>query len=246
MRVLCALATALVLAPLKENAACGLALFLASVLLLIAKPKLRPLLARLGAVNIFILFLVLVVPFTVPGTPCTLLPAASREGISLALLTALKANALVACFMALLSSMDPATAGYAMERLHFPAKLVFLLLFTLRFIHTIAGEWTTLVTAAKLRGFTPKSTAHGYRTLGCLLGVLLMRSHARAKRVHEAMLLRGFDGHFRSVTAFRAGWRDLLLAGIVLCGLTAILWCEFANTTTISSLLLAMRSLFIL
>jgi cobalt/nickel transport system permease protein len=68
----------------------------------------------------------------------------------------------------------------------------------------------------------PKSTRHGYRTLGALLGLLILRSCQRAQRVHEAMLLRGFAGTFRSVVKFRTGWRDAVLAGFVLAGIALV------------------------
>jgi cobalt/nickel transport system permease protein len=48
-------------------------------------------------------------------------------------------------------------------------------------------------------------------------GALLVRSHERAERVGQAMRCRGFDGRFRSLTAFRTRPADvtffLLTAG---------------------------------
>ena len=77
----------------------------------------------------------------------------------MALLVAIKANAFALSFIALMASMSPPTAAYAMESLHFPSRLVFIFIFSLRFIHVIAQEWTTLTQAARLRGFRPKPIA---------------------------------------------------------------------------------------
>ena len=58
----------------------------------------------------------------------------------------------------------------------------------------------------------------GIRTLASLLGLLLVRSYERSLRVREAMLLRGFTGHFRSVSSFRARVCDYFFAlGLLLC-----------------------------
>ena len=104
------------------------------------------------------------------------------------------------------------TIGYALERLRFPSKLVFLFLFTYRYLHVIADEWHKLHGAARLRGFAPKTNMHTYRTFGNMLGMVFVHSFDRSVRVYEAMILRGFSGRFQSVTAFRATSRDAVFA----------------------------------
>ena len=85
-------------------------------------------------------------------------------------------------------------------------------------MHVIAQQWQSLSVAARLRGFRPKSDMHTYRTLASLLGLLLVRCYERSLRVREAMLLRGFSGHFRSVSSFRACTGDYIFAlGLLLC-----------------------------
>ena len=56
----------------------------------------------------------------------------------------------------------------ALDRLGAPPRLVFLFLFTYRYLHVLTGEWQRLLTAAKLRGFIPRTNMHTYRTLGFL------------------------------------------------------------------------------
>lgn len=173
------------------------------------RPPVGTLVRRLCAVNMFIVFLALTVPLTMPGEPVwSLGPVhASREGLELVLLVALKANAIFLVFVALVASMDFPTMGHALERLGAPSKLTFLFLFTYRYVHVIAEEWQRLHTAARLRGFVPHTNLHTYRTVGHLLGMVLVNSFDRAGRVYQAMLLRGFCERFTSVRQFT--WKRL-------------------------------------
>lgn len=231
LRLLLAAALAVALAPLHQLASAALGLGLGVCLLPLARPPLRPLLRRLAAVNAFILFLWLTTPWTTPGTSVWQwgFLNVTAEGIRLSLLVTLKSNAVVCAFLALIATMPPSEFGHALERLRCPCKLVFLFLFTGRYVHLLAEEWRTLMTAARLRGFRPRSDMHTYRTFASLLGLLLVRSHERARRTREAMLLRGFDGRFHSVARFSVGPLDIAFSlGLLLC-LAGILWTEYAG-----------------
>lgn len=232
LRLLLAAALAVALAPLHQPTSAALGLIPGIGLLLLARPPLRPLLHRLAAVNAFVLFLWLTTPWTTPGTTVWQwgFLNVTAEGLRLCLLVTLKSNAVVCAFLALIATMSPSELGYALERLRCPRKLVFLFLFTGRYVHLLADEWRTLMTAARLRGFRPRSTLHAYRTFASLLGLLLVRSHERARRTREAMLLRGFAGRFRSVARFSVGPLDIVFSlGLLLC-LAGILWTEYAGT----------------
>lgn len=208
------------LARRPETALAGL--FCAALLLGLSRPPLPPLMRRAAAVNMFLLFLWAVVPFTMPGETLTAIGpfTVSREGVALVWLVTLKANAIFFAFLALVATMDPATIGQALDRLGAPSRLVFLFLFTYRYLHVLAGEWQRLLTAAKLRGFIPRTNMHTYRTLGFLFGMVLVRAFDRSERVYQAMLLRGFTGRFRTVRRFAARLRDAAAAACFL-GLTA-------------------------
>ena len=56
-----------------------------------------------------------------------------------------------------------------------------------------------------------------------MLGMVFVGSFDRAVRVYEAMLLRGFSGHFQSVAVFRARPRDVAFALTALLCLAAVL-----------------------
>ena len=174
----------------------------------------RPVLRRLAVVNVFIAFLWLTVPLTSGGDVIAAWGPleVSRAGVLLTLLVTIKSNAIVMTFLALVATMDSPTIGYALERLRFPSKLVFLFLFTYRYLHVIADEWHKLHGAARLRGCAPKTNMHTYRTFGNMLGMVFVHSFDRSVRVYEAMILRGFSGRFQSVAAFRATSRDAVFA----------------------------------
>lgn len=201
-------------ALVREPAAAAGALGLAATVLAISRPPVGLLAKRLAMVNVFVIFLWLTVPATMPGEPAlTVGPLSfSREGLELVLLVSLKSNAILLAFLALAASMVSPVMGHALGRLGVPPKLVFLFLFTYRYLHVIAAEWQRLVTAARLRGFAPRTDMHTYRTIGHLLAMVLVNSFDRSGRVYQAMVLRGFEGRFVSVTRFQARPGDLLFA----------------------------------
>jgi len=162
---------------------------------------------RLLTVNGFVAFLWLFLPFSTPGeTVVRLGPlCATDQGLRLALLITLKTNAIMLAFLALVATSDAASLGQAMHRLRVPAKLVFLFLFTYRFIHVIAAEQQRLQTAARLRGFKPRTNMHTYRTLASLMAMVLVGAMRRAEMTRRAMLLRGFKGSFATLREFRLG-----------------------------------------
>ncbi|NLZ17345.1 MAG: energy-coupling factor transporter transmembrane protein EcfT [Desulfobulbaceae bacterium] len=185
-------------------------LIAACLLLICSRPPLRPLLRRLAAVNIFVLFLWLTVPCTMPGPAAFHLGSlsCSLAGLHLVWLITLKANAISLLFIACVATMPVAYFGHALHALRLPGKFVFLLLFTYRAIFLLADEWQRLNTALRLHNFVATSSLHSYRTLGTLVGLTLLRSIDRAGRIHQAMLLRGFSGHFTSLAEFRFTRRD--------------------------------------
>jgi cobalt/nickel transport system permease protein len=207
---------------LREPAAAAAALALSCAALALSKPPLAVLARRVAVVNTFVLFLWATVPATMPGeTVLAVGPISfSREGLALAGLVTLKSNAILLAFLALVTTMDSPTMGHALDRLGVPPKLAFLFLFTYRYLHVIAEEWQRLVTAARLRGFVPRTGMRSYRTIAHLLAMVLVNSFDRSGRVYQAMILRGFEGRFVSVARFRAGRGDALFALLWLAATT--------------------------
>ncbi|MDI6795581.1 MAG: cobalt ECF transporter T component CbiQ [Desulfatibacillaceae bacterium] len=172
---------------------------------------------RLVPVNIFMLFLWLVLPFTHFGEPAFKIMglAASKQGIELAALVTIKANTIVLFMVALVSTMSVAALGHAAHRLYFPEKLVHLLLLTYRYVFVLESEYRQLVRAAKMRSFAPASNLHTYKTYSYLAGMLLVRAHSRARRVHQAMVCRGFSGVYHCLDSFAFRKADWVWVGIL-------------------------------
>lgn len=218
VRLAAALLSSICIALLQHLESAGMALAAGILLLLSGHPAMPFWAKRLGAMNLFLLFLWLTVPFSVKGNILAQwhFLQVTDEGILLALLVTLKSNAIACFFLALVTSMETPVAGHAMEKLHVPVKIVFLFFCTWRFMHVLAAEWERLHNAAILRGFRMRTDMHTYRTAGNMLGMLFIRSEERASRVYEAMLLRGFTGHFQTVTVFRTSWRDYLFLVLII------------------------------
>jgi cobalt/nickel transport system permease protein len=148
---------------------------------------------------------------------------ATIEGVALAGIVTLKANAIVLAILALIGTMPVAVLGHGLQRLHVPAKICHLLLFTYRYIFIIEQEYGKLITAMKIRGFVPGTDMHTYRSYANLLGMLLVRSLDRADRIYQAMLCRGFQGNFVSLATFSSRPRDYLFGLIMLLVLSGLL-----------------------
>ncbi len=226
-----ALLAAVCLSFLRSAEAACFALALGAGLLALGQPPLGHVLRRILGVNIFIFFLWLTVPFYAGGEALARWGEIeiSRAGVVLAALVTLKANAMLFFFVALVASMTSPTMGHALAHMRVPSKLVFLLVFTYRYIHVVVDEWSRLHLAARLRGFRPCTDWHSYRTIGNMLGMILVGSLERASRVYEAMLLRGFSGQFQSVATFHARPRDVVFALLALLGMALIIWIDICS-----------------
>lgn len=179
-------------------------------------------LRRLLVINSFNLLLWLLLPLTYGGGAVIRLVGLdlSRAGLLLAALITVKANAVVLIFISLLATSSVASLGHGLQRLRLSPRLCLLLLFSYRHLFLIHEEFQRLHRTAELRCFRPRTNIHTYRTYGHLLGMVIVRSWNRAARVQQAMLLRGFDGVFRSLDDAAMRRSDaLLLAALIIAGL---------------------------
>jgi cobalt/nickel transport system permease protein len=76
--------------------------------------------------------------------------------------------------------------------------------------------------AMRVRGFRPGSNRHTWRSLGYLVGMLLVRSLERAERVRAAMLCRGYTGQFPALTSGPLLPRDWMFFGMALAGIALL------------------------
>lgn len=170
----------------------------------LARIPLKEMLKRLVVINGFNVVLFVLLPITFEGTPffCIGSVDCSAHGVSLAAQITLKSNAILMAFITLVSTMTIATLGNALNRIHIPDKIVYLMLLAYRYVFVLEQEYLRLATAMKVRGFEPKTNMHTYQTYAYLFGMLLVRAAARADRVYQSMCCRGFKGKFYCIHEF--------------------------------------------
>ncbi|MGB5984912.1 MAG: cobalt ECF transporter T component CbiQ [Desulfobacterales bacterium] len=229
LRVVAAAAFSLVVALAINPWVIALALGAALILAGLARLPWGRLLRRLALAGLFLLFIGLFLPFAQPGDPLFHLGplTASRQGTFLALVMITKALTILLTLTALLATMGIGALGHALHRLGMPAKLVYLLLVTYRYLFVMEQEYQRLRRAAQIRGFTPRTNLHTYRTYAYLIGMLLVRAAARAERVHQAMCCRGFCGRFYSLSDYPARRSNRIFAalmGLLILGLALGQW----------------------
>jgi cobalt/nickel transport system permease protein len=203
------------------------ALVLPAILVLISQVSIKDVFKRIGMVNALIVLLWAILPFTFHGDVLARMGSLAiyRPGVTLAAQITLKSNAILLTFIALMATMPFATLGHALHRLGVPDKIVHLLLMTYRYIFVIEHEYLRLMRAAKIRGFRPGTNVNTYRTFAYIIGMLFVRSAARAERVHQAMLCRGFKGKFYSLQEFQIGsasWAFAIIMTAIIVGLVTL------------------------
>ncbi|PRY26175.1 cobalt/nickel transport system permease protein [Aliiruegeria haliotis] len=218
-RILAALAFAITIVACDSFPVLIGGVLMALLLLVNSRLPARRTLKRMATMDSFILFILVLLPFTVPGEPMFTVMGltASWEGLWQAVEIGLKANAVILALMALVGTMEPVTLGHALHGLKVPETLVHLLMFTVRYIDVLREEYLRLRQAMKARGFRPATSWHSYRSFGYLVGMMLVRSMERSERILGAMKCRGFTGRITLLDRHAYGARDAVFAaGIAL------------------------------
>jgi cobalt/nickel transport system permease protein len=228
-RILAAVLLSIIVVAARHLDTVGLALAIVGPGSLLAGLPARDVAKRLLPLNALMLVLFVLLPLSTPGDAIWQLGpwAFSREGLRLAVTIALKGNAVLLTLVALLGTMDAVTLGHALSHLYVPDKLTHLLLFTVRYLDVLHREYLRLRAAMKLRGFRPRMDRHTYRSLGYLVGMLLVRSLDRAERIVAAMKCRGFRGHFYMLDHFAFARRDAAFCAASAVLFAALVWMEY-------------------
>lgn len=208
----------LALSPSKGSALAGLAGSL--ILIALSGVPLREVFKRVLAINFFIIFLWLALPFSfsVPGEVVATWGSlkVTAPGLALAWLLTIKGNAVALGAVAFFGASTVYEVGGAARKLGVPEKMTAIFIMMFRYVKVIGQEYERLRLAMKVRGFKPGLDLHSFRSLANLIGVLLVRSLDRADRVHAAMRCRGYNGRFWLTDEFHFGKSDWMLATLVL------------------------------
>lgn len=217
MRIAMACLFAVVTVALTGLPALTAALACAVILLLMARLPIRRTLKRVAMMDGFIIFMLALLPFTVPGDAIFTLWGfpASWQGLARAVEIGLTANAVVLVLLVLVGTLEPVTLGHALYRMKVPETLVHLMMFNIRYVEVLRAEYLRLRAAMKVRGFRPGTNWHTYRSFGYLVGMMLVRAIDRSERVLAAMKCRGFTGRLMLLQEFRLRAADCRFAGAV-------------------------------
>jgi len=111
-----------------------------------------------------------------------------------------------AAVLVLVGSTGLSALGAALGRLGVPRVFTAQMLLLYRFLFVLAGEALTMHRAWSAR--TSSRRAMSLRSYAGLLGQLLVRTYARAARIHAAMQCRGFSGELPTTRSWRFTVRD--------------------------------------
>lgn len=195
------------------GAALGLALAVAWLLL--SRIPLGFTMRRLKAVIIFLAPFLIILPLTHPG--------GWRPGLERGATVFVKGLAMVLTIIPMFGTTPFHVSMKALTRLKVPARLVTMILFAYRYLFVFADENRMVQQALKARGFKPRSSRGALRTLGSLVGLLVVRAFERTERIYQAMLARGFKDRFGTFQEFAPGWPDALKGGAILLAAVALL-----------------------
>jgi cobalt/nickel transport system permease protein len=96
-----------------------------------------------------------------------------------------------------------------LRRLGCPRILALNLGFLYRYVYVLTEEVLRMRQARDCRRVGRLGVTSELRTLGAMLGTLLIRSFERAERMHAAMLSRGYSGEFAIMAPRNFSWQDL-------------------------------------
>ena len=210
-------------------------LAVALLLVLLARLDGQAVLKRLTVVFGFMALIWVVLPVTYPGAPLFEIGPlqASRPGVALCLKITLKSVAILSILIALVATTTLSAIGNALYRLGVPGKLVYLMVMTYRYIFVIENEYQRLIRAARIRGFQPGTNIHSYKTFAYLTGMIFIRASARAERVYQAMLCRGFKGQFYALGPVVPYTRNRVFIVLTTTALIIILGLEIWNRSNL-------------
>ncbi|SLN19864.1 Energy-coupling factor transporter transmembrane protein EcfT [Aquimixticola soesokkakensis] len=175
---------------------------------------------RLLHLEVFLLLVLLTLPFTVAGTALFSLGplVASVEGVARALLVVAKISTAVLLITLFLAQAEPLALARALHAAPLPKPLLRLISLTLRYLSVVSDEFNRLREAAKARSFRPATTLRTWRVMGLMMGTMLLRALSRADRISEAMRARSGAGHMPHLPLPALSRRDHLRIGASLIG----------------------------
>ncbi len=173
-------------------------------------------LRRLKAVLYFLLPFLVIIPLTDP--------AGWRQGLEHGGIIVIKGLAMVLTVLPMFGTTPFHVSMKALARLGLPQRLIAMILFAYRYLFVFGEESRTLQQALKARGFKAGGDWRTFRSLGNLVGLMVVRSFEHTERIYQAMVARGFKEKFGTLYEFSWTWLDagkgavIMLAAALLVG----------------------------
>lgn len=196
-----------------------LALALAFIWLCISRIPLSFTLRRLKAVVLFLLPFLALLPLTHP--------VSWQQGLERGGVIFIKGLAMVLTIVPMFGTTPFNVSMKALVRLKVPQRLVTMILFAYRYLFVFAEEFRTMQQALQARGFKPGSNGRTFRSLGNLVGLMVVRAFERTERIYQAMMARGFKDRFGTLTEFSWGWGDALQGGVIMLAAVALVGVDY-------------------
>ena len=177
------------------------------------------LLRRLRYPSLFLLVIVLLLPFVSGQTIISSIgPLDIRmEGLISVVLIAIRFLSILTIGLVIFSTAPFFTTLKAMRALGFPSILTDIALLAFRYVYETGDDLRKMQASMKLRGFRNK--IFSIRVLGTLAwlgGSILVRSYERSECVYKAMILRVYGNSTRTKDEFHACRRDIIALSITL------------------------------
>ncbi len=195
-----------------------LGLVLAIILVFLSKIPFSFVLVHLRWVLFFVLALFVVISLTVPGSLLIKLSffSISREGVRLSLLISLRAISAALLVFPMLGTTRFYLTLKALQKIKIPAPLIQLLMFTYRYIFLFLDEEKRVFIGANSRGWVRKTNLSSLKTIGSLVGMLLVHSFERTERIRDAMVSRGYNGRLKILDEFTLSPKDFIKASLII------------------------------
>ena len=138
-----------------------------------------------------------------------LLLLVTREGLQLFLSVLLKSWLSVLAMLTLVSTTRFPVLLKGLEWLRVPSLILMVISFMYRYIFLLTDELMRIKAARDSRG-QPAGLLENFKSSGCVVGSLFVRSYERAEKAYLAMCSRGFDGQIRTIYDYKAGIMDIV------------------------------------
>ena len=160
----------------------------------------------------------------------------TAEGVSLGVTQLIRFGAIAAVGFPIAFAIAPGDLAVALRRLGIGDRFAFMVDLTVRFVPTIADEFSETVNAQRVRGYDPTARVGGpitrLRRASPVLVPVVIGSIAGAEDTIDAMDLRGFGiGRRTWHRHLRLGRSDWLVIGLTIAFLGVATWLNLSGQT---------------